>query len=68
MYGIKSFQLRIPLSLLISLSEISDLILLSVLTYEQQSKELANIEQDKRIQEYRTLAELENIRASRNYF
>ncbi|XP_028193818.1 ADP-ribosylation factor GTPase-activating protein AGD4-like isoform X1 [Glycine soja] len=41
-----------------------------VLTYAQQSKELANIEQDKlakRIQEYRTQAELENIRASSNY-
>ncbi|XP_012572701.1 ADP-ribosylation factor GTPase-activating protein AGD4-like isoform X3 [Cicer arietinum] len=38
-----------------------------VLTYAQQSKELANIEQDKlakRIQEYRTQAELENARAS----
>lgn len=38
-----------------------------VLTYAQQSKEQANIEQDKlakRIQEYRTQAELENIRAS----
>lgn len=41
-----------------------------MLTYAQQSKELANIEQDKlakRIQEYRTQAELENIRASSNY-
>ncbi|QCD88726.1 Arf-GAP with coiled-coil [Vigna unguiculata] len=41
-----------------------------VLTYAQQSKELANIEQDKlakRIQEYRTQAELENIRASSNF-
>ncbi|KAK7264157.1 hypothetical protein RJT34_31761 [Clitoria ternatea] len=41
-----------------------------VLTYAQQSKELANIEQDKlakRIQEYRTQAELENVRASSNY-
>ncbi|TKY67701.1 ADP-ribosylation factor GTPase-activating protein AGD2 [Spatholobus suberectus] len=41
-----------------------------VLTYAQQSKEVANIEQDKlakRIQEYRTQAELENIRASSNY-
>ena len=40
-----------------------------MLTYAQQSKELANIEQDKlakRIQEYRTQAELENIRASSN--
>ncbi|KAE9620297.1 putative Arf GTPase activating protein [Lupinus albus] len=40
-----------------------------VLTYAQQSKEMANIEQDKlakRIQEYRTQAELENIRASSN--
>ncbi|KAJ7954497.1 ADP-ribosylation factor GTPase-activating protein [Quillaja saponaria] len=38
-----------------------------VLTYAQQSKELANVEQDKlakRIQEYRTQAELESIRAS----
>ncbi|XP_020214374.1 ADP-ribosylation factor GTPase-activating protein AGD4 [Cajanus cajan] len=41
-----------------------------VLTYAQQSKELANVEQDKlakRIQEYRTQAELENTRASSNY-
>ncbi|KOM51029.1 hypothetical protein LR48_Vigan08g185600 [Vigna angularis] len=41
-----------------------------VLTYAQQSKELANVEQDKlakRIQEYRTQAELENIRASSNF-
>ncbi|KAL2329101.1 hypothetical protein Fmac_022528 [Flemingia macrophylla] len=41
-----------------------------VLTYAQQSKELANVEQDKlakRIQEYRTRAELENTRASSNY-
>ncbi|XP_027354013.1 ADP-ribosylation factor GTPase-activating protein AGD4-like isoform X3 [Abrus precatorius] len=41
-----------------------------VLTYAQQSKELANIEQDKlakRIQEYRTQAELKSIRASSNY-
>ncbi|KAF7827528.1 ADP-ribosylation factor GTPase-activating protein AGD4-like isoform X1 [Senna tora] len=40
-----------------------------VLTYAQQSKELANVEQDKlakRIQEYRTQAELDNIRASSN--
>lgn len=38
-----------------------------VLTYAQQSKEMANIEQDKlakRIQEYRTQAELENMLAS----
>nr|POF14748.1 adp-ribosylation factor gtpase-activating protein agd4 [Quercus suber] len=38
-----------------------------VLTYAQQSKEMANIEQDKlakRIQEYRTQAELDNMRAS----
>jgi len=41
-----------------------------VLTYAQQSKELANIEQDKlakRIQEYRTQAELENIQVSSNF-
>ncbi|XP_057456605.1 ADP-ribosylation factor GTPase-activating protein AGD4-like isoform X2 [Lotus japonicus] len=41
-----------------------------VLTYAQQSKELANIEQDKlakRIQEFRTQAELENIRATNSY-
>ncbi|CAL0304294.1 unnamed protein product [Lupinus luteus] len=40
-----------------------------VLTYAHQSKEMANIEQDKlekRILEYRTQAELENIRASCN--
>ncbi|KAL1324384.1 hypothetical protein HN51_034550 [Arachis hypogaea] len=40
-----------------------------VLTCAQQSKELANIEQDKlakRIQEYRTQAELESTRASNN--
>ncbi|KAJ4710370.1 ADP-ribosylation factor GTPase-activating protein [Melia azedarach] len=38
-----------------------------VLTYAQQSKELANIEQDKlaqRIQEFRTQTELDNLRAS----
>ncbi|XP_030960097.1 ADP-ribosylation factor GTPase-activating protein AGD4-like isoform X5 [Quercus lobata] len=38
-----------------------------VLTYAQQSKEMANVEQDKlakRIQEYRTQAELDNMRAS----
>ncbi|GMY17980.1 ADP-ribosylation factor GTPase-activating protein AGD4-like isoform X1 [Fagus crenata] len=38
-----------------------------ILTYAQQSKEMANIEQDKlakRIQEYRTQAELDNMRAS----
>ncbi|XP_050275818.1 ADP-ribosylation factor GTPase-activating protein AGD4-like isoform X3 [Quercus robur] len=37
-----------------------------VLTYAQQSKEMANVEQDKlakRIQEYRTQAELDNMRA-----
>lgn len=41
-----------------------------MLTYAQQSKELANVEQDKlakRIQEYRTQAELETIRASSSY-
>ena len=41
-----------------------------MLTYAQQSKELANVEQNKlakRIQEYRTQAELENTRASSNY-
>ncbi|RDY07436.1 ADP-ribosylation factor GTPase-activating protein AGD2 [Mucuna pruriens] len=41
-----------------------------VLTYAQQSKELANVEQDKlakRIQEYRTQAELENVQASSNF-
>ncbi|KAJ8759370.1 hypothetical protein K2173_006890 [Erythroxylum novogranatense] len=40
-----------------------------VLTYAQQSKELANIEQDKlakRIQEFRTQSELDSIRASCN--
>uniref|UniRef100_A0A2N9FA07 Arf-GAP domain-containing protein n=1 Tax=Fagus sylvatica TaxID=28930 RepID=A0A2N9FA07_FAGSY len=40
---------------------------LQILTYAQQSKEMANIEQDKlakRIQEYRTQAELDNMRAS----
>ncbi|XP_019450952.1 PREDICTED: ADP-ribosylation factor GTPase-activating protein AGD2-like isoform X2 [Lupinus angustifolius] len=40
-----------------------------VLTYAHQSKEMANIEQDKlekRILEYRTQAELENIQASHN--
>ncbi|GAV59558.1 PH domain-containing protein/ArfGap domain-containing protein/BAR domain-containing protein/Ank_2 domain-containing protein [Cephalotus follicularis] len=40
-----------------------------VLTYAQQSKELANIEQDKlakRIQEFRTQAELDSLRASSN--
>lgn len=40
---------------------------LQVLTYAQQSKELANIEQDKlaqRIQEFRTQTELDNLRAS----
>ncbi|KAG6599878.1 ADP-ribosylation factor GTPase-activating protein AGD4, partial [Cucurbita argyrosperma subsp. sororia] len=38
-----------------------------VLTYAQQSKELANIEQDKlakRIQEFRTQAQLDNLQAS----
>lgn len=37
------------------------------MTYAQQSKEMANVEQDKlakRIQEYRTQAELDNMRAS----
>ncbi|KAL7163034.1 hypothetical protein ACSBR2_039185 [Camellia fascicularis] len=40
-----------------------------VLTYAQQSKELANIEQDnlaKRIQEFRTQTELDQLRASSN--
>ncbi|KAM1520480.1 hypothetical protein ACFX10_010860 [Malus domestica] len=40
-----------------------------VLTYAQQSKEQATVEQDKlhrRIQEYRTQAELDSIRASNN--
>ncbi|KAL6969082.1 hypothetical protein U1Q18_043574 [Sarracenia purpurea var. burkii] len=40
-----------------------------VLTYAQQSKELANVEQDnlvKRIQEFRTQAELDQLRASSN--
>ncbi|OVA19209.1 Arf GTPase activating protein [Macleaya cordata] len=40
-----------------------------VLTYAQQSKEMANIEQDKlakRIQEFRTQVELNNLRASSN--
>ncbi|KAK9106385.1 hypothetical protein Syun_022396 [Stephania yunnanensis] len=40
-----------------------------VLTYAQQSKEMANIEQDrlaKRIQEFRTQSELESLRASSN--
>lgn len=40
-----------------------------VLTYAQQSKEVATSEQDKlakRIQEFRTQAELDNVRASRN--
>ncbi|KAH7840400.1 hypothetical protein Vadar_016367 [Vaccinium darrowii] len=40
-----------------------------VLTYAQQSKELANTEQDnlaKRIQEFRTQAELDQLRASSN--
>lgn len=38
-----------------------------VLTYAQQSKEMANVEQDKlakRIQEFRTQAELDSLRAS----
>lgn len=41
--------------------------LLQVLTYAQQSKELANVEQDKlakRIQEFRTQAELDNLGVS----
>lgn len=41
--------------------------LFKVLTYAQQSKELANIEQDKlakRIQEFRTQAQLDNLQAS----
>ncbi|KAJ4842097.1 hypothetical protein Tsubulata_007942 [Turnera subulata] len=45
------------------------LVLKQLLTYTQQSKELANIEQDKlakRIQEFRTDAELCSIRASSN--
>lgn len=40
-----------------------------MLTYAQQSKELANIEHDKlakRIQEFRTQAELESLKASSN--
>ncbi|KAK6931850.1 Arf GTPase activating protein [Dillenia turbinata] len=40
-----------------------------VLTYAQQSKEVANVEQDKlarRIQEFRTQAELDNLRVSVN--
>ncbi|XP_077247059.1 ADP-ribosylation factor GTPase-activating protein AGD2-like isoform X2 [Tasmannia lanceolata] len=40
-----------------------------VLTYAQQSKEMANSEQDKlakRIQEFRTQAELDNLRSSSN--
>ncbi|XP_062172675.1 ADP-ribosylation factor GTPase-activating protein AGD4-like isoform X2 [Alnus glutinosa] len=40
-----------------------------VLTYTQHAKEMANVEQDKlakRIQEFRTQTELENIRASSN--
>ncbi|XP_043695346.1 ADP-ribosylation factor GTPase-activating protein AGD4-like isoform X2 [Telopea speciosissima] len=40
-----------------------------VLTYTQQSKELCNMEQDKlakRIQEFRTQVELDNLRASSN--
>lgn len=40
-----------------------------VLTYAQQSKEMASIEQDKlakRIQEFRTQVELDNLRASSN--
>lgn len=40
-----------------------------MLTYAQQSKELANTEQDnlaKRIQEFRTQAELDQLRASSN--
>lgn len=40
-----------------------------VLTYAQQSKELANAEQDnlaKRIQEFRTQAEVDQLRASSN--
>ena len=40
-----------------------------MLTYAQQSKEQATVEQDKlhkRIQEYRTQAELDSIRASSN--
>ncbi|KAK1296429.1 ADP-ribosylation factor GTPase-activating protein AGD4 [Acorus calamus] len=40
-----------------------------VLTYAQQSKEMANVEQDKlakRIQEFRTQVELDNIRSSSN--
>lgn len=42
-------------------------VLFKVLTYAQQSKELANIEQDKlakRIQEFRTQAQLDNLEAS----
>lgn len=42
-------------------------VLFKVLTYAQQSKELANIEQDKlakRIQEFRTQAELDNLQVS----
>ncbi|KAA3454042.1 ADP-ribosylation factor GTPase-activating protein AGD4-like isoform X3 [Gossypium australe] len=40
-----------------------------VLTYAQQSKELANVEQDKlekRIQEFRTQAEIDTLRVSKN--
>ncbi|PIA64147.1 hypothetical protein AQUCO_00201439v1 [Aquilegia coerulea] len=40
-----------------------------ILTYAQQSREMANIEQDKlakRIQEFRTQAELDSLRASSN--
>lgn len=40
-----------------------------MLTYAQQSKELANAEQDnlaKRIQEFRTQAEVDQLRASSN--
>ena len=39
------------------------------MTYAQQAKELANAEQDrleKRIQEYRTQAEIDSLRASSN--
>lgn len=44
-------------------------IILQVLTYAQQSKEMAIIEQDKlakRIQEFRTQVEIDNLRASSN--
>ena len=43
--------------------------MVQVLTYAQQSKEHASIEQDKlakRIQEFRTQSELDSIQASRN--